>query len=482
MDKIIPLEVVSPARAGSRQRPAAGGRESRSDSSPGTGGTGNGGPGNGGLRIGGSVIDPSSPTGGKKHVELSKIHDFASKLTQPAILPRVKEYVRWHARLRGAAARNDEVTIRDVQSVPDFAPISINLDITTACNYACDHCVDMDILNQPIKYDHAKLLDSIELMAGKGLRSVIVIGGGEPTVYPTFTEAVRFMKTLGLQVAVVSNGSGMKKIAEVADCLDETDWIRLSLDSATDGVFQRMHKPKRAITLDQICEGVRAIKNTPTKFKIGFSFIITWKGAFINDTKIVENIGEIVAGAERARDFKFDYISFKPFLTRAPDNNAEIVDLKESNRDFDAIIARIRASVDRAKTLETEDFRVYEATNLKVLENRSYKNYTQQPHRCHMQFFRQVLSPLGMYNCPVYRNQPHGFVGTKEAYAEEESYRGTLTQTARLIREFDATTECSEVTCLYNHVNWWLEGLIKNPERLDEIEPSASSAEPDYFL
>jgi organic radical activating enzyme len=476
MDKMIPLKVLTPPGKQSFVR------------SPSAGQAGDGGNGDGAGRLNGSQagasagVEPSSPTGGRKHVELSRIHDFASKLVQPDILPRVREYVRWHARLRGAEASGDEATLRDLGSVPEFAPVSINLDLTTACNYACDHCVDMDILNQPIKFDHSKLLGSIELMSRKGLRSVIVIGGGEPTVYPKFVEVIAFMKDLGLQVAVVSNGSGMKKIAEVAHRLDEADWIRLSLDSATDDTFQKMHKPRRAISLDEICEGVREIKKTPTRFKIGFSFIITWRGAFINDTAIVPNIQEIVGGAERARRYRFDYISYKPFLTRAPDNNAEIVDLKESDRNFDAVIARIRATVDEAKKLATADFQVYEATNLKVLENRSYRNYTEQPHRCHMQFFRQVLSPLGMYNCPVYRNQPHGFLGTKEAYADEERNRETRRKTAELIRGFDATSECSEVTCLYNHVNWWLEGLIEDPRQLNELEASPAGAEPDYFL
>ena len=99
-----------------------------------------------------------------------------------------------------------------------------------------------------------------------------------------------------------------------------------------------------------------------------------------------------------------------------------------------------------------------------------------------MQFFRQVLSPLGMYNCPVYRNQPHGFIGTKEAYADSEHDRETRKKTAELIRSFDATTECSEVTCLYNHVNWWLESLIENPALLDDVEETPADTEPDYFL
>ena len=42
---------------------------------------------------------------------------------------------------------------------------------------------------------------SIQEMAGRGLKSVILIGGGEPTVYPRFVEFVKFLKELDLRVA-----------------------------------------------------------------------------------------------------------------------------------------------------------------------------------------------------------------------------------------------------------------------------------------
>ena len=423
--------------------------------------------------------NPSSPTGGAKHIELSSIHDFAAKLLQPEVLPRVKEYVLWHAKMRGAVEAGE--LLDDLSSVPEFAPVSINLDITTACNYACDHCVDMDILNQPIKYAHDNLRDSLKLMAEKGLKSVIVIGGGEPTVYRHFEDAILYMKELGLQVSIVSNGSGMARIDKIADSLEEGDWIRLSLDSGSDPTFQAMHKPKRPITLDEICDGVKQVMRKPRPFKLGFSFIVTWRGASINDTNIIENIGEMQEGALRARRYKFDYISFKPFLNRAPENNAEVVGIREEEAHFEDTIARIRTSVEEARKLETEDFQVYEATNLKVLENRSWHTYTEQPRHCHMQFFRQVLSPLGMYNCPVYRNQPHGKLGVKEAYSSPEHLAQTRAETGRLIRDFDANQQCKHVSCLYNHVNWWLEDLVQNPHKLDELQ-AASMKEPDFFL
>ena len=323
----------------------------------------------------------------------------------------LEHYVRWQVAQRSQFNASDLGS--EAAKVPDFAPISINLDLTTACNFACDHCVDLDILNTGIRYDHDKLMSSLELMAKRGLRSVIVIGGGEPTLYPKFEEVIRFMKELGLQVAIVSNGTGNLKIAEIADCMDANDWVRLSLDSGTDATFQPMHKPRKGFTLEDICAKVPAIKAANPDLTVGFSYIVTWRGAEINDTDIVENLHEIALAARLARDSEFSYISFKPFLTRDDVNNAEVIDIKRQ-QNWDQTVARIQAQVDEAVKLETPDFRVLRSTGLKAMLAGQTQTLGKQPQQCHMQFFRQVLSPLGLYNCPVYRNQDHGMLGEQK--------------------------------------------------------------------
>jgi hypothetical protein len=112
---------------------------------------------------------------------------------------------------------------------------------------------------------------------------------------------------------------------------------------------------------------------------------------------------------------------------------------------------------------------------------RQTQSLAKQPQQCHMQFFRQVLSPLGLYNCPVYRNQDHGRLGDKNANAGVEAYDATRGVTADLVKSFNATVACEKVTCLYNDVNWWIEKLIANPEELGKLSWD-EAAEPDYFL
>ncbi len=421
------------------------------------------------------VTDDAKAT--EKPVELSAIHDFASKLRQPEMLPRLIEYVRWQADWR--ARRKDGVPIDDIEAIPDHASLSINLDLTTSCNYACDHCVDFEILNTKFRFTHEKLRDALGAMAQKGLKSVIVIGGGEPTLYPFFEDIIGYMKDLGLTLGIVTNGSMMTKILNVCDRLVQPDWVRLSLDSGSDEVFQKMHKPRKGVTLDQICAGVPPVKQANPAVNIGFSFIIVWQDCEANQAKIHENLDEIVMATERARKHQFDYISFKPFLTRAESNNAEVIDLIKEQR-LQQVMVRIREQIDLAKQLETDRFRVIESTNLKVLENGTYADYTQQPKTCHMTFFRQVVSPLGLFNCPVYRHVPAGRLGSLHAYSDPQSMKATQRSTLANIESFDASTSCRDVTCLYNHVNWFIEDLIAHPDKLDSL--AAAPDRQDWFL
>jgi wyosine [tRNA(Phe)-imidazoG37] synthetase (radical SAM superfamily) len=403
------------------------------------------------------------------------IHDFSAKLRQPSVAPTLESYVQWQKARRRA------------QDEGEPAPVSINLDLTVACNYRCTHCIDWDILNTKHRLAEDELRASISLMAERGLKSVILIGGGEPTLYPGFSGFVGFLKELGMQVAVVSNGSRGDRLYEIAPLLDERDWIRLSLDSGSNELFEAMHKPTNGkVTLDSICQWIPEIKNANSKPKIGFSYIIVWQGASREDNDLHENIHEIVMAADRAREHRFDYISFKPVLERQ-DDGAEVMDPSKTATETAAVVRRIREEVDKAKELSNDEFDVYESTNLRMLEQGTWKEYTQQPRTCHMQALRQVLSPLGLYNCPAHRGVEKAMIGGKGAWADQDRARATGESLRGILDGFDASHECREVTCLYNKVNWWIEEMIE--DRRPETDGGTAGAavslgaeNGDYFL
>jgi MoaA/NifB/PqqE/SkfB family radical SAM enzyme len=403
-------------------------------------------------------------------------HDFRAKLIQETVWPQVVDYVRWQAAVKEATAAGN-----GIPTPPDSAPISINLDLTTACNYRCDHCIDWDILNTGVKHNEDELRDSLGEMARRGMRSVILIGGGEPTVYPRFVDMVRYLKReLNQQVAVVSNGSRGDRLLEAAEYFTSGDWVRLSLDSGTDDTFQAMHKPRRPITLDEICQWVPKIKDKNADFRLGYSFIVTWRGAQRDDVTIVENIHELVTAAERAKRYRFDYLSVKPFLMRQEGNGAEVMNPDRAEDDLSRVTARIQAAVAEAKQLEDDNFKIVESTNLRLLEQQTWRDYTRQPANCHMQAFRQVLTPHGIFNCPAYRSAPMAMINDRRGYRDEPTILETRKKLGELITRFDASHECANVTCLYNQTNWWIQDLIDNPEKVAAI--TSVPARGDYYL
>jgi hypothetical protein len=368
--------------------------------------------------------------------------------------------------------------------MPDWAPLSINLDLTTACNYACDHCVDWDILNSGVNHDDRALRDSLRTMAERGLKSVILIGGGEPTVYPGFSGMVRHLKSLGLQVAIVSNGGRNDRLFDVADALGAQDWIRLSLDAGTDATFQAMHRPKKPVTLEEICAWVPRIKERAPDVPIGFSYVIAWAGAAREPGVAVhDNVDEIPLAARLARDSGFDYVSFKPFLVRRPDGS-EVMDAGAPGAALSAaVVARIRARVDEAKRLASPTFRVVESTNLRVLESGTWRDWTRQPRTCHLQALRQVLTPTGLWNCPAHRGAPKGRLAARDAFATPDAARATAGAVAAALERFDASVECREVTCLYHGANWWLENAVADEDGAGDAAAFVAAVERgDWFL
>jgi hypothetical protein len=402
-----------------------------------------------------------------------RIHDFTAKLRQPAVAAAVESYVR-HQR----EADRARSTGRKAPAAPINGPISINLDLTTACNYRCDHCIDWNILNSPHRHHDEALRTSITTLVERGLRSVILIGGGEPTLYPGFTSFVAFLKESALDVAVVTNGSRGDRLLEISEFLGERDWVRLSLDAGRDATFRALHRPaQNDLGLDEILAWIPRIKACNPHLRIGYSYVIIWRGAERDGVPLTPNIDEIEIAAKRARDAGFDYIAYKPILERA-DGGAEVMAPSGATEPLRGVVARIRDEIERARRHCSDDFDIHISTNLRVLEQGNWRDFTRQPKRCHVQAFRQVLSPDGLWNCPAHRGVEKARLGGRDAWAGPEAAAATARRLARSIDDFDASRNCREVTCLYNSVNWWLEKRVNDSGDVAEIE-----SEPrDFFL
>ena len=303
-----------------------------------------------------------------------------------------------------------------------------------------------------------------------GLLSVILIGGGEPTLHKDFEEIVRYIKSKKLQVGIVTNGSRLEKIEAIAEELKEKDWIRISIDAAGEEIFQDLHQPKTRVTLDEILEKARKIKKRNPAVSLGYSFVIVWDGVEINGKKLHPNLDEITKAVERAGEFSFDYISFKPCLVRFSESRRETL-LKdvEKERERD-IIGQIQNHLQQARRRAGGRVKILESSNLKAMLNQETDQIKRQPKRCHIQFFRTVVTPFGIFHCPAFRGVEEARIGEVAGYLSEARFKESLLRTAKSIVAFDAEKECKEVGCFYNRSNWWLDRYIRSEEDVHDLE------------
>ena len=388
-------------------------------------------------------------------------HDFSSKLRQDAIIERLKHYILWQRDCKGEVCYG---------GIPYFSPISINLDLTSACNFSCRYCVDSKLINAGKSLRLEDVKKTIDTLHFHGLLSVILIGGGEPTLHKDFEEIVRYIKGNKLQIGIVTNGSRMDRIDAVAGSLREKDWVRISIDAAEEKTFKDLHLPKKKITLNQVLEKAKAVKEKNPDVSLGYSFVVVWEGIEIHGNRLRPNIDEMAKSVALAREFSFDYVSFKPCLIRHEESQRETLMEKVGKDDEERIAKEIEINLQKAEGVSNNKIKILPSLNLKAMLNKEIIEIKKQPKRCHMQFFRTVVTPFGIFHCPAYRGVEEAKIGESEGYLSEVEFKETLERTAKSIITFDAEEECKEVGCFYNRTNWWLEEFIRSKEDAQKVE------------
>jgi hypothetical protein len=399
-----------------------------------------------------------------------KEHDFSAKLRQASVIDRLKAYIEWR-RNRGKTDGENPM--------PQFGPLSINLDLTTACNFACPHCVDSGIINTGEYLDIDTVKSSLDTLHSQGLLSVILLGGGEPTLHKDFEEIVSYIKNKNLQLGIVTNGTRLNRVGKVADLLEKKDWLRISIDAARQDTFYRSHKPKSGVTLGDILYKSQQIKLKNPKLSLGYSFVIVWEGIEVGGHRLFANINEIPQASQLARDFAFDYISFKPCLLKLGISQKEsLFDPPDIEREK-KVIEDIRLNLAKARDIADGKVKILESLNLKALIDRKVHELKRQPQMCHMQCFRTVLSPTGIFHCPAFRGSQKAKIADQRGYLEGEPLQDTFRALTRSIEHFDAEKECAVIACFYHHVNWWLEDFINSDQGVEKLEEIADN---DFFL
>jgi len=125
--------------------------------------------------------------------------------------------------------------------------ISTHVSPEGACNLKCPYC-SVTYRQTASRIELPRIQDYIMKLRTRGLKAVILTGGGEPTVYPAFNELVTWLKKeCGLSIGLITNGTLTHRVSPEA--WQAFSWVRVSIN-LFDGWQQKIGLPREYLSPD----------------------------------------------------------------------------------------------------------------------------------------------------------------------------------------------------------------------------------------
>jgi MoaA/NifB/PqqE/SkfB family radical SAM enzyme len=187
-------------------------------------------------------------------------------------------------------------------------PISVELDLSNTCPHDCPFCSFGTSTSQGyrqqnwVQFPVPRVYTLIDELAGCGVKSVTLTGGGEPLIHKEIVAIIEHLNRSPLQWGLVTNGfllrgDVLKPIAEGAT------FVRVSLDAGSDRTHAFTHGlAKGQHQFETILENMSQLrKSADDRLTIGASFCV-----------VDQNFKEIYQAGKRLRDLGANYLEIRP--------------------------------------------------------------------------------------------------------------------------------------------------------------------------
>jgi len=156
--------------------------------------------------------------------------------------------------------------------------LALRIETSNACNLRCIYCNGASGRKMHGEISFAAIKKAVAEAKDLGAESIIVIGGGEPTVYPHFISLIRYIHCKGLVPVVITNG--LKLSLQMTRFLyDENASVLFKLDSLDAKTQDYLAGKKGAYkTIMQGMEKLFKVgfnKASNGKLRCGASFVVT---------------------------------------------------------------------------------------------------------------------------------------------------------------------------------------------------------------
>ena len=125
--------------------------------------------------------------------------------------------------------------------------LSMEIEFSRACNFRCAYCYLADRTAGVDELSREEIKNVILQAKELGARKIIILGG-EPSIYPHLIEMLRFLGSLGLEIEIFTNGTGID--GELAAVLaEEKARVVVKMNSRDAGLQDRLAGKKGAFAI-----------------------------------------------------------------------------------------------------------------------------------------------------------------------------------------------------------------------------------------
>ena len=185
------------------------------------------------------------------------------------------------------------------------------------CTYSCVYCQVGKTRRMQVErgffYEPGEIFKSVKNQVkraykrGESIDYLTFVSDGEPTLDLNLGREIDQLKTLGIKIAVITNGSLINRVDVRAD-LVKADWVSLKFDSIWKTDWRRVNRPHSDLELELILEGM-----------LDFSKI--FPGVLVTETMLVHGDGSDLLMRRAMADFLTRLNPVKAYLaipTRPP--------------------------------------------------------------------------------------------------------------------------------------------------------------------
>lgn len=329
-----------------------------------------------------------------------------------------------------------------------IAPVTIDMALTRACNFACEYCYAMLQENDRKVINRKVIFDFLEDCAEIGVKGISLVSDGESSISPVFVDTIRRGHELGLAMAVGTNGFVLTrhKLEEILPCLT---YLRVNISAGERARYAEIMGVKESF-YDRVVQNIRDmvdIKRTQgLGVTIGMQMVL-----------MPQYADQILPLARLGQELRPDYLVIKHC---SDDEDGSLgVDYEGYERLNDTLRA--------AEAMSDDDYRVaVKWSKINAKGGRSYQRCYGPPFIIQLSG-SGLVAPCGMLFNERYRKFHIGNICEtrfKDLWASEK-YWQVMSYLASA--DFNAQKMCGSL-CLQHKVNEVLDAMRKGQLVLDE--------------